>query len=346
MSFFKNFYINRVSKISDVNQHLFYTVDNVLIVNLDKLWNADGYFWGTNSLIYLIHKNGIGKKILFLSQDGSDLIMSNISQIIEKVIEGLDLDFSTCGVVCRDPLMLTNVEVIHVDAVTHWAQAIQPYLDDYPLPVGPFDKKFAVWYKRPTYARTEIAMHLYENYRVDSIISYISNEFKSIGFHGELQGYVPEMADWGLKNLPILYDNTKLYTENHLYDIFSPQRKPYDKYFIDIISETNTINPVVTEKTVRCLYSGKPFLIMGGVNQLEKLKSLGFKTFSLWFDESYDTEKNVYLRLKKILKEIDKIANLSYHDIHQIYNEMTPILLHNKKQCQNFANCWRNFGFG
>lgn len=59
----------------------------------------------------------------------------------------------------------------------------------------------------------------------------------------------------------------------------------------------------MTEKTVKPLLVGQPFVIMAAPGWLAKLRELGFKTFDALWDESYDQEADEQKRL-------DMIANL------------------------------------
>jgi hypothetical protein len=53
---------------------------------------------------------------------------------------------------------------------------------------------------------------------------------------------------------------------------------------------------------------------------------MGFKTFSNWWDESYDTETNHVKRLDKVFAIIQQIADMSMSDINTMYTEMLPQL--------------------
>jgi hypothetical protein len=72
-------------------------------------------------------------------------------------------------------------------------------------------------------------------------------------------------------------------------------REAHRNTFVNIVNETlyeqHTI--FITEKTVKPITCGQPFIIMGNWNSLKKLKELGFKTFDKWWDESYDDEKDL-----------------------------------------------------
>jgi hypothetical protein len=85
----------------------------------------------------------------------------------------------------------------------------------------------------------------------------------------------------------------------------------WGEYFIEIVVETDYHNTWDwTEKTWKCLASGKPFIIMSGPGALLEMRSIGFKTFDPWIDESYDLEPNAWRRLDLIKKEIDRLALL------------------------------------
>ena len=47
-------------------------------------------------------------------------------------------------------------------------------------------------------------------------------------------------------------------------------------------------NSWFTDKTAKCLCTGKPFLLLSGQHSLKNLKQMGFVTFNQWIDESYD----------------------------------------------------------
>jgi len=91
----------------------------------------------------------------------------------------------------------------------------------------------------------------------------------------------------------------------------------WGKYRIEIIVETDYHNRTDwTEKTWKCIGSGKPFISMTGAGALQHMRNLGLQTFHPWIDESYDLEKNVWKRLELIKKEIDRLVNLGRSHLH------------------------------
>ena len=100
---------------------------------------------------------------------------------------------------------------------------------------------------------------------------------------------------------------------------------PYHRSKIELVTETLTDFFFVTEKTVKPIRAGIPFVIVGGHHFLKRLQQMGFKTFSPWIDESYDKEQDTHKRVQQACvsfkdfvysKNInhDEIARICYHN--------------------------------
>ena len=313
-------------------------IDDVLVVNLDCLFERDYSLRGVDQLIYLLHKAGKNKRFMFLSEDGTIIQMSNATQLIANIVNTFGLTLDTCALVCREKIDIPNVTVIVRDSIPHWSHVLYPVIKDIKIPQGPFSKKFAVWFHRGTFYRLIITRYLQENYKDDAYISY---QEPGMLHDWRLKQYWQEEIDWADANTPIVYD--QLFPKR-VYDhemIVGAGRKPYNEYFLEIIVETDCITTGwITEKVVKNLYIGKPFIVMGGQGTLEKIKGFGFRTFSPWIDETYDTIENNYLRLEAVKREIDRLAQLSYSDIQQIHQELLPILEHNRRTYEYHLTRW------
>ena len=68
-----------------------------------------------------------------------------------------------------------------------------------------------------------------------------------------------------------------------------------------------------TEKILRAIACGHPFIVANGQGSLTTLKKYGFKTFEPWIDETYDTVPGHQDRMDLIIKELDRIAHLPDH---------------------------------
>ena len=108
--------------------------------------------------------------------------------------------------------------------------------------------------------------------------------------------------------------------------------------YFDITTESYMIGSYksFTEKICKPLLNFQPFLLVGFHRGLELLRSLGFKTFSPWIDESYDIEPSDSLRLSMIYKEIHRLATMPKEQLHNWYWEMEHILVHNHRHFVDF----------
>ena len=84
-----------------------------------------------------------------------------------------------------------------------------------------------------------------------------------------------------------------------------------------------------TEKTYRPLSMCQPFIFGGNSNMLHYLHNWGFKTFSDYWDESYDLIDNDEDRMAEIQNLILKLNEKSLEEIQSMYLDMIPILQHN-----------------
>jgi len=69
--------------------------------------------------------------------------------------------------------------------------------------------------------------------------------------------------------------------------------------------------------------------LQGPTNYLSNLKKLGFETFSKYWDEGYDQHDGM-TRLHGMKNIIDQLSKKSTQDLELMYNDMMPILEHNK----------------
>lgn len=108
--------------------------------------------------------------------------------------------------------------------------------------------------------------------------------------------------------------------------------KYYSDIFVDIVHESYVNSDVFfcTEKTWRTMLARRPFITMGGRDQLANLKRLGFRTFNDFWDEGYD-EYGMQWRVHEIIKLIDTISQWPLEKMQQVLQDMQPILEHNYK---------------
>lgn len=111
------------------------------------------------------------------------------------------------------------------------------------------------------------------------------------------------------------------YNYKHYFDTFISVVMcafPFEPYSCHLHS--STFNP---------LYSGHPIIQFGPYKHLQKLKEMGFKTFSNWWDEDYDNIENGWYRFKRVIEIVHSLYNLSTDEILKMNYEMLETLQHN-----------------
>jgi hypothetical protein len=101
---------------------------------------------------------------------------------------------------------------------------------------------------------------------------------------------------------------------------------------ISVVLETVAADTKIhlTEKTLRPIACGHPFMLVAGPRALEYLRSYGFKTFSDYIDESYDCEPNIIKRMSMIAKEMARIQALPLIEKNQMLEKLQNIADYNK----------------
>lgn len=92
----------------------------------------------------------------------------------------------------------------------------------------------------------------------------------------------------------------------------------------------------IHSSTYNPIYCGHPVIQFGPVRHLKKLKELGFKTFSKWWDESYDEEEFGWGRLTKILLIVEELCRKSNEELLEMYIDMKDTLQHNSDLIKNY----------
>lgn len=102
--------------------------------------------------------------------------------------------------------------------------------------------------------------------------------------------------------------------------------------FLCVVGETYVSNGYAyfTEKTIKPILYERPFISYGNTGTLKYLRDFGFRTFGEFWDESYDEAKDYNEKLDKIENIIHRIANMSVVDLNQMYQQMMPVVKHNK----------------
>lgn len=117
----------------------------------------------------------------------------------------------------------------------------------------------------------------------------------------------------------------------------------YQQTRIEVVLETlfDDTRLHLTEKILRPIACGHPFMLASTHESLEYLRSYGFKTFHPWINEAYDTITDPLQRLKAIVQEMKRITNLSEDEKNLLYFELKNISEYNKQLF--FSDKWQDY---
>ncbi len=106
--------------------------------------------------------------------------------------------------------------------------------------------------------------------------------------------------------------------------------KEYKTSFCQLVIESTTDVPFITEKTSMPLFFMKPFIVASCVNFHSILKRMGFKLYEEIFDYDFDSMTNDKKRFDEIAKNLAKINYTSKRNIIKLYELIYDKLLYNK----------------
>lgn len=107
----------------------------------------------------------------------------------------------------------------------------------------------------------------------------------------------------------------------------------YNSSLIEVVLETlfdDTRNHL-TEKALRPIACGQPFILAATPGSLQYLKEYGFKTFNGFINETYDTIQEPVDRLAAIVKEMQRINNLPPDQKQQLLTGVKSAVTHNQQ---------------
>jgi hypothetical protein len=108
----------------------------------------------------------------------------------------------------------------------------------------------------------------------------------------------------------------------------------YNQTRIEVVLETlfDDSRLHLTEKTLRPIACGQPFLLMATAGSLKYLHSYGFKTFGEFIDESYDDIQDPLERLNAVIELMKNFSRMSTEKKDQLVKQMLPICEYNRNR--------------
>ena len=88
----------------------------------------------------------------------------------------------------------------------------------------------------------------------------------------------------------------------------------------------------LTEKTLRPIACGKPFVLLATSGSLAYLRSYGFRTFDGIIDESYDLEPDPLARLQMAVREMKRIQMMPSDQKQDFFSACGDVTQHNRRR--------------
>jgi hypothetical protein len=204
-----------------------------------------------------------------------------------------------------------------------------------------------MWNRRFRRHRIELALALEKNNLIDrSYISFNRTDLErpNLTFENSIDMENLFMTNHGLRlnheivrkfknRLPLVLDGE---TEvNKMCEDFDNATRPYyQNSLISIVTETNYENTEVTltEKSFKPIKEKHPFILVGVPGALKAMRDMGFKTFSEFWDESYDEVECPRVRMQRISFITEQIGNWTPEQIIDFRRKVKPIIEHNYNQ--------------
>jgi hypothetical protein len=164
--------------------------------------------------------------------------------------------------------------------------------------INPQATQFGFFIGRHTKLRDQIAQDIVNHYRNRFVMSIMKSRYTQSPWHTELQA-IPSI------------DNRSINDQyNGTVDTNLSLLQYYNRFQIELVAETMCMGTTFfpTEKTIRPILGGRPFLIVGSKNFLYNLQQLGFKTYSDCWNETYDQLEGLD-RWQAIRQVIDTIKS-------------------------------------
>lgn len=263
--------------------------------------------------------------------------MSIIKEIIIKTIKKYDL--KKTDVILLTANYRTRLSNDFLVAVKNWGDTrIRPCDNNFfnlqknlILSKAERPKKILTFMRKERSFRFHFAKFIYDNnLKEDNIVTFGKNvspyywDNNSIQFPSEFISSLPWEYDIDLKNnknfeFMLARSEAEINAYLETYINYVVERSiTYLDYELDI-----------SEKIFKPIAFLQPFVVFGQPGSLEFLKSLGFKSFDRWWDESYDSIKDEQIRFRAITSLYKKLSRMTKLELAEIMYEAWPVLEHN-----------------
>jgi hypothetical protein len=270
----------------------------------------------------------------------NDVILEKLSELHLRSLTEAPLNYHDRTLLLHSELDSSQVEYyarMGFIPVYYWSHAVIAqdwfrYAQHDPVlkyQVENFSKPFLI-YNRAWSGTREYRLYFTQQLIDQSLVEFCNVKFNTVDSdhyqNHKFQNTQLQITRWDLgQHLPV-NSTTSCYSADY-------SGEDYATCAIEIVLETlfDDTRLHLTEKALRPLACGKPFILCGSAGSLQYLKQYGFKTFAGLIDESYDHIENSQQRLLAITAEMQRIVALPQEQKHQLYIASHEIAQYNKQ---------------
>ena len=165
--------------------------------------------------------------------------------------------------------------------------------------------------------RNDSYREILKNFYVDMPYSIFCNSVKSV-----FSSPLIIDGDWS--------SNTDLTPDKNNETIFN--HSIYKNSLLSVVTETlfHSAGNFITEKTMKPIAAGHPFMILGQFGFLKNLNEMGYKTRFYGIDQSYDDIKDPIKRFQVFHQSLEKWCKYSYEEKKNFIEKSLPYIEYNQ----------------
>ena len=207
-----------------------------------------------------------------------------------------------------------------------------------PYNTGAREKKFVCFNRVPRAHRLEFLAHMLEHNLVEE--GFYSFDLTEEPYH--TTEHVQKQLDKHRHRFPMVLNRTA--ERDNPVEIQQDDLKYFQKSYFSIVGETlfykkiteyrpNSLstygNLFLSEKMFKPFAVKHPFVVLNFPGSLAAVRQLGFRTFSPWIDETYDTIEDDEERLLAVFAEVQRLCNQTEQQWLEWQQGVRDIVEHN-----------------
>jgi hypothetical protein len=167
--------------------------------------------------------------------------------------------------------------------------------------------------------------------------------YDSLGYNEEFKKLIEDNTD-KLLALPekifiddptanlVTHPGDSSFYENTYFSLVTETSFPFIKlHYGNFYTCLTDVGRILSEKIFKPIGLKHPFIVVSNPRTLELLRTLGYKTFSPWIDESYDLIEDDSERLLAIVKETKRLCDLNPQELSEFLDNCKEICEYNRE---------------